>query len=216
MNGDQYSPIDEPHRRVAYGPLIWGAILVIVGAGWLLGALGVAVVPWRAILAAILIVLGIVLLAAAGQGAAPDGLFAAGITLSIVLALLSTFSAAFSLPLSGGVGNRSYQPTAETLEPAYHLVAGQLALHLDDIVFPEGETHIAVNVTFGTIFIDGIASDVAVSLDARATAGLLVLLDNRQDGISIEQQVVDPDFAQSPRRLVIDARVGFGQVEIYR
>jgi predicted membrane protein len=211
---DPYSP--EHARTIAYGPLVWGAILVVVGSGWLLGALDIADVPWRALIAAVLAIVGIVMVAASNREDRPEGLFGAGIALSIILALMSTFSAAFSVPLSGGVGNRSYQPTIETLDADYHLVAGELLLHLDDVVFPAGETQLSVGVTFGRIVIDGIGPDVAVSIDGRAAAGELVLLDSLQDGVSIEQQAVDPGFAEASNRLFIDARVGVGKVEVYR
>jgi len=216
MNTDPYSPVSESKRSIAYGPLVWGAILVVVGAGWLLAALDVADIPWRALLAAVLIVIGITLLAAVATGDIPNGLFGAGVTLSIVLALLSTFHAAFSVPLSGGVGERTYQPTLATLEADYHLVAGQLIIDLSDVVFPEGETALEVGVTFGRIVIEGIDPDVAVSIDASAAAGELILLDSHWDGINVKEQLIEPGFADSSRRLVIDARAGFGQVEVHR
>ncbi len=215
MSTDPYSP-EEPKRTIAYGPLIWGAILVVVGAGWLLAALDIAAVPWRALLAAILILIGIFLLATYGKSAAPEGLFGAGVTISVILALLSTFSAAFSLPLSGGVGERDYRPTIATLESEYNLVAGQMTLDLSDVEFPEGETHLKVGVTFGRIDITGIADDVALSINGRATAGELGLLGSRWNGVGIKESAADPGFPDAGRRLTIDARVGFGQIEVHR
>lgn len=216
MNADPYSPLDKPRRSIAYGPLIWGAILVVVGAGWLLTALDVADIPWRALLAAVLIIIGVVMVAAYAADGVPDGLFGAGVTLSIILALLSTFHAAFSVPLSGGVGDRTYQPTIATLEHDYHLIAGQLIVDLGDVAFPDGETTLKVGVTFGRVVIDGITPDVAVSIDASAAAGELILLDSRWDGVNVREQVADPDFSAAPRRLIIEARVGFGQIEVQR
>jgi predicted membrane protein len=215
MNMDPYSP-KEPGRTIAYGPLIWGAILVVVGAGWLLAALDITTVPWRALLAAILILIGVFLLATYSQPGAPEGLFGAGFTIAVILALLSTFSAAFSLPLSGGVGERDYHPTIATLEGEYNLVAGQMTLDLSEVEFPEGETHLAVGVTFGRIDITGIADDVAVSVDGRATAGELGLFGSRWNGVGVKESVADPGFPDASRRLAIEARVGFGQIEVHR
>lgn len=216
MNENPYSPVDEPKRSIAYGTLIWGAILVVIGAGWLLAALDIADIPWRALLAAVLIIIGVVMVAAYTAEHVPDGLFGAGVTLSIILALLSTFHAAFSVPLSGGVGDRTYQPTMATLETEYHLVAGQLTIDLDDVVFPEGETRLEVGVTFGRIVIAGIDPDIAVSIDASAAAGELILFSSRWDGVSVKEKLIDPDFNEAARRLVLEARVGFGQVEVRR
>lgn len=206
----------KPARTVAYGPLVWGAILIVIGVGWLLGALDIADVPWRALIAAVLVIVGVVMIAASTREDPPRGLFGAGVALSVVLALMSTFSTAFAIPLSGGVGDRTYQPTIDTLDTGYHLVAGELLLHLDDVAFPAGGTHIDVGVTFGRVLIDGIDPDVAVFVDGRAGAGELILLDSRQDGITVEQQVADVGFDDAPSRLVIDVRVGFGKIEVYR
>ncbi|MDJ0952150.1 MAG: LiaF-related protein [Acidimicrobiia bacterium] len=215
MNGDLLSP-EEPKREIAVGPLVWGAILIVIGAGWLLATLGVANIPWRAALAAVLIVVGVALLVATARGPAPEGLFTAGVVLSIVLALLSTANAAFSLPLSGGIGDRQVDPTIATLETEYRLVAGQLDIDLSDVDFPPGETRVEVSVTFGRIYIHGIPDDVAVSIDSRITAGELSVLGSRWDGISIDQTKTEAGFATAPRRLTIEARVGFGQIEVTR
>ncbi len=215
MNNDLFSPV-ESKRSIAIGPVVWGSILILVGAGWLLAALDIATIPWRAALAAVLILVGIALTATASQGQAPEGLFAAGTVLAIVLALLSTAGAAFSLPLSGGFGDRSISPTIATLEGEYRMVGGELDLSLRDVTFPEGETRIEVGVTFGVANIRDIPADVAVSVDAAVTAGELLLLGSRWDGVGIDEKLSDPGFDDATRRLVIEVRVGFGQIEVSR
>ena len=215
MNNDLFTP-EQTRRPIAAGPLIWGAILIVIGVGWLLASLGVANIPWRAALAAVLIVVGIAMLVTAGSGSSPEGLFTAGSVLAVILALLSTANAAFSLPLAGGIGDRSISPTIDSLEAEYRLVAGQLDIDLSGVVFPEGETTLEVSVTFGQISIDAIPDDVAVSIESRITAGEALLLGTRWDGVSIEQTQTDPGFDTAPRRLLIDARVGFGQIEVSR
>ncbi len=215
MNNDLYSPV-ETKRTIAVGPLVWGTILIVVGAGWLLSTLGVATIPWRAALAAVLIVVGLAMTVASASDAPPQGLFGAGVALAIVLALLSTASAAFSLPLAGGVGDRALTPTIGTLESEYQMVAGQLDIDLSGVAFPEGETHIEIGVTFGTIDVHGIPDDVAVTVNAEITAGEMRILGSRWDGVSINHQKMDPDFADAAKRVVIDAQVGFGQIEVGR
>ncbi len=215
MNGDIFSP-EEPRREIQVGPLVWGAILIVIGAGWLLATLGLATIPWRAALAAVLVVVGVALLVASARGPAPEGLFTAGVVLSIILALLSTASAAFSLPLAGGIGDRQIDPTIATLETEYRLVAGQLDIDLSDVVFPPGDTRVELSVTFGRIYVHGIPDDVAVSVDSRTTAGEVSVLGSRWDGLGIDQIKTETDFATAPSRLTIEARVGFGQVEVTR
>ncbi len=215
MSTDFFTP-DEPKRSLAVGPLVWGTILIVIGVGWLLATLGVATIPWRAALATVLIVVGIGMLVTAASAGTPDGLFTAGTVLAVVLALLSTANAAFSLPLAGGVGDRSLAPTTASLETEYRLVAGQLDIDLSAVDFPEGETKLEVSVTFGRISIDGIPDDVAVSVMSRITAGEALLLGSKWDGLSIDQTQTEEGFATARRRLLIDARVGFGQIEVGR
>ena len=215
MSNDVFSP-QESKPPVAVGPLVWGAILIVIGVGWLLATLGVASIPWRAALAAVLVVVGLALLVVSANGPAPEGLFTAGVVLSIIIALLSTASSAFSLPLAGGIGDRQIDPTIATLEATYELVAGQLEIDLSEVDFPEGETRLEASVTFGRVYIRDIPDNVAVSVDARIAAGELAVFGSRWDGISIDQLRSDPGFAEATHRLVIEARVGFGQVEVSR
>lgn len=213
---DPYSPVTDDKRSVPAGPIVWGSILIVIGVGWLLGTLGVATIPWRAALAAVLVLVGIAMIATAVGGSAPEGLFTAGTSLAVVLALLSTANSAFSVPLSGGIGERTVSPTIATLESEYRLLAGQLDIDLGAVDFPEGETRIEVSATFGQVDIHHIPSGVAVSVAARITAGELSLLGSRWDGVSINETATDPGFATASRRLVIEATVGFGQIEVSR
>ncbi len=215
MNGDVFSPVEAP-KTVPVGQIVTGAVLVVIGLGWLLAALEVANIPWRAMLAAVLIVVGVALTAVAAQGIAAGGLMSTGITLVAILAVLSTVSAAFSVPLRGGVGDRDYNPTVVDLRPEYHLIAGQLDLNLAAVDFRSGETVIETGVTFGKLVIDDIPPGVAVSVEASATAGQVSLFGSVQDGVNVSQTITDPGFAEAETRLVIKATVGFGQIEVRR
>ena len=215
MNDDIFSPV-ETKPPMPVGQIVVGAVLIVVGAGWLLSALDVATIPWRAMLAGVLIVVGIALAAAASQGVAPNGLVAIGVSLVIVLALLSTASSALSIPLRGGVGERDYRPTAATVEPEYRLIAGEMNLDLAGVQFPEGETSIEASVTFGKLVIRGIPDSVATTVTASLTAGEVVLFDSTWNGVGIDQTARDANFGEATSRLVIEAAVGFGQIEVSR
>lgn len=215
MSDNIFTPAD-PKPTIPVGQIVTGAILIVVGVGWLLSALDVATIPWRALLAAVLIVVGVALAAAASRGVAPVGLIGTGITLTVILAVLSTVSTAFSVPLRGGFGERDYSPTLVNLEAEYHLIAGELELSLADVQFPPGETRIEAGVTFGKLVIDGIPDEVAVSVDASAAAGQVKLLDSLWEGVGIDESKTEAGFSDASRRLVIDARVAFGQIEVSR
>lgn len=215
MNDDLFSPV-ETKPSVPVGQIVAGAVLIVIGVGWLLSALDIATIPWRALLAGVLIVVGIALAAASAQGVAPGGLVPTGLVLVAVLALLSTASSAFSIPLRGGVGDRDYNPTTSTVETEYRLIAGQMDLDLHKVEFPEGQTTIEASVTFGKLVVGGIPDDVAVSVAAKATAGEVVLFGSTWNGVGIDEMATDSGFEQAARRLVIETSVGFGQIEVHR
>ena len=215
MNNDIFAPVD-PKPPIPVGQIVTGAVLIVVGVGWLLSALDVATIPWRALLAAVLVVVGVALTAAASRGVAPGGLIGTGITLTVILAVLSTVSTAFSVPLRGGFGDRDYSPTLADLETEYHLIAGEMDLSLADVDFPSGETRIEAGVTFGKLVIDDIPEDVAVAVDVSVAAGQVRVLDSIWEGVGIDESKTEAGFADATRRLVIDARVAFGQIEVRR
>jgi predicted membrane protein len=215
MTNDIFTPGDQK-PTLPVGQIVTGAVLVAVGVGWLLSALDVVTIPWRALLAAVLVVVGIALAATASRGAAPGGLIGTGIALTVILAVLSTVSTAFSVPLQGGFGDRSYTPSAASLEAEYHLIAGQLELSLADVDFPVGETRIEAGLTFGKLVIDDIPDDVVVAVEVSAAAGQVRVLDSLWEGVGIDESKAEPGFADAARRLFLDARVGFGQIEVRR
>lgn len=212
---NDYSPVEE-RTSVPTGQIVAGAVLIVVGVGWLLSALDVATIPWRALLAAVLIVVGIALVAIAPSGASPGALPATGITLVIILAVLSTVSSTFSVPLRGGFGDRDYQPATLDLRTEYHLIAGQLDLNLGDVEFPDGETHLEVGVTFGKLVIEHVPEDVAVMVNASAAAGQVTVFGTVWEGVNVDVMKTDDSFDLARRRVVIDARVAFGQIEVSR
>ena len=90
----------EPSRRA--GRLAFGLVLLAIGIGWLLGALGVDI-PWDLVLPSALIAIGGLLIITARSGAGHGGLITAGVVLMIVL-LIGT---SFNVPFTGGVGERT-------------------------------------------------------------------------------------------------------------
>jgi predicted membrane protein len=215
VNEDAFSPV-EPKPQIPIAQIVTGSILVVIGVGWLLSALDIATVPWRAVLAGILVIIGIALATASARGVAPGGLTTSGNVLVVILALLSTASAAFSVPLRGGFGERDLTPTTQSLEGEYRLIAGELKLSLGDIDFPDGETRLEMSVTFGSLIVDQIPDNVAVSVAANVTAGEIVLFGSTRTGVSLDESSTDGDFGAAAKRLVIEASVGFGQIEVRR
>jgi hypothetical protein len=109
---------------------VLGVLLVLVGTGWLLEALGVDV-PWDVVFPAVLIANGGMLLFSARSGADQVGLIVAGVVLTVLL-LAGT---AIDVPFGGGVGDRTVHPTGVAVEPEYERGIGALTLDLTDVDF---------------------------------------------------------------------------------
>lgn len=189
--------------RVHPGRLTLGAILLIVGVGWLLQVLEVVEVRWQALLAAALIAIGLALMVVGRQG----GL----ITLGAILTVLLAFASMLDVPFEGGVGERAHRPTAAAdLEERYRLGIGTLTVDLTDVEIADG-TAIEASVGMGELVVV-VPGEARVRASGRAGVGEVLLLGRSQGGLGVEHAVTEgsgPD-------LEIEASVGMGKVEVRR
>ncbi|MFB3739212.1 MAG: hypothetical protein ACE14W_09665, partial [Candidatus Velamenicoccus archaeovorus] len=119
-----------PRQGLQPGRLLFGLIVVAVGVGWLLEAFDVTNVAWDVLLPSALILIGLVLLLAAGWGGGRGGLIGLGVVLIFVL-LVGTVA---DIPLEGGVGQRVAQPrSVEALHREYHLAVGDMTIDLTEL-----------------------------------------------------------------------------------
>jgi predicted membrane protein len=200
-------------RGPATATVLLGAMLVLVGIGWLLDANGVEV-PWRAILPAALIAIGLATVAGAFRGR-QEALMAVGVALTVVLSVAVAADWDFDLPLAGGVGDRTAQPATPADLTEYQLGAGNFHLDLRQLQVPPGTTTVRARVGFGELAVD-LPGGVAVEVDARAGVGNLRALGREEGGIGSRLEASVQDGAAGDRRLVLDLRVGVGQVEVDR
>lgn len=191
----------------AVGRVVLGLVLVAIGIGWLLEALGVDV-PWDVVLPGALIAVGAMLVLAARSGAGQVGLIAAGVVLTILL----LFGTAVDIPLDAGVGDRNIRPTAATLEREYELGIGSLTIDLTDV---EDEAFssafdLRVRVGIGELVVL-LPADAAVEVEGQAGLGDVRVFDQQEGGIDV--QIVVPDAASM---MSIVATVGLGEVRVER
>ena len=99
------------------GHIVLGAVLVLIGVGWLLEALDVADVPWRFLLPSVLILVGLALTLGARTGR-HGGLVAVGVVLTVLVLLAGAIEVLVDVPLAGGVGDKTHTPTASVAEPS--------------------------------------------------------------------------------------------------
>ncbi len=138
---------------------------------------------------------------------------AALIAAAVVVVALAGF--ALGLPMGAGVGKRTPHPlSAAALADGFELGAGTLRLDLRDVTFPRGTTRTNVEVAFGRATVI-VPRDVEVVIDGRVVAGQATTFGRAEDGVGVDTSQTTGAGPRAPR-LVIDARVGFGQLVVQR
>jgi len=196
-----------PPRRRSPLPLALGALVVVVGLLGLLEAADVDI-PWAIILAVAAIAVGAAVVAGAVYRQRVGGLAALG----LLLAGAAIVASAVDLHLDDGIGNREYHPlTAAELRPEYRLGIGELELDLSDVPLAEGTTEVEVDVGIGLIEIL-LPADVPVHVRGQADWGDV----NLPGGIGTEGRDVESELVEGSPRLVVDAEIGAGRIDVYR
>jgi Cell wall-active antibiotics response 4TMS YvqF len=200
-------------RGPAAATVLVGALLVLVGIGWLLDAAGVGV-PWRALLPAALIAVGLACVAGAFRGR-QLALMAVGVALTVVLSVAAAADWGLEVPLAAGVGNRDQRPTTPAELTDYQLGAGTFRLDLRRLEVPAGTTTVEARVGVGELLVQ-VPGGVEVEVDARSGVGNVQVLGERESGLGSRVQTGSGVGSGGDRRLVLDLRVGIGQVEVDR
>lgn len=197
-------------RRPGLGNVVVGAILVLLGIGWLLEALDAADVPWRALLPASLIVVGVVLVLGARSGR-HGGIIALGVILTVTVALASAIDILVDIPITGGVGDQTERVSGPP-EAEYRWALGSMTVDLRGADVSELGTAVEASVVIGELIVivpDGVALDV----EARSGMGEVDVLGEESAGIG-----ADVDHVGEGRggRLLLDLDVAIGRVEVRR
>jgi hypothetical protein len=194
----------------AAATVLVGMLLVLVGIAWLLDAAGVTV-PWRAILPASLIAVGLACVAGAFRGR-QHALMVVGVALLVVLSLAAAVDWNLDVPLSG-VGDRREQPTSPAQLREYRLGVGSFELDLRQLQLPAGTTSVKARVGIGELAVE-VPQGVSVQVVAGSGLGEVQVFGEQDGGIGSR---IDTSSEQGgDRRLVLDARVGLGQVRVDR
>lgn len=200
-----------PRSGARDGRLAFGIVILLVGVGWLLSAVGVAV-PWHVLLPVALMLVGALLLLTAGAGRHHGGLIALGIVLTIVLAAGATAD----VSIAGSTGARTVRPTAPgQIAHEYSLGAGDLTLDLRGVALRPGTTRVRASVGAGQLVVR-VPAGLAVHVEARSGIGQVVVLGRTSSGFGVHETFQSPGYAGAARRLWLDLSTGTGQVEVTR
>ena len=199
-----------PRRRPFLTPLTLSALLIGGGLVALLNDADVTHITTAEALAGAVCVIGVALLVSTRFGRA-RGL----IPIGILLLLVTIPASVIDVPITGGVGDRSYRPTTVAqVHSSYELGIGQLDLDLRDLPLSDQTLAIDAQVGIGQLDIH-VPSTARVEVHAHAGAGQLALFGNTFD----DNWPVNATFnapSTGTGVIEIDASVGAGQVQVTR
>jgi lia operon protein LiaF len=117
------------------------------------------------------------------------------------------------VPLAGGVGDRTEQPTTPADLTTYELGVGSLQVDLRQLQVPAGTTTVEARVGVGELAVE-VPGGVSVEVVARSGLGEVQVFDQREGGLAT--RIDTTSEAGGDRRLRLDARVGLGEVRVDR
>ena len=200
------------NRRLPVGWITLGALLAAAAVAALLDVLGALDISAQTFLLVALGLCGLGVVAGAVAGRV-RGPLALGTATALALVAVSIVS----VPVGGGVGERTFRPsTAAELEPEYRLGAGELVLDLRDVGVTTGEQQVEASVGVGRLLVI-VPTGTQVQADGSASVGEVVLFGHEENGVGVEASAVaadsTPSFFTQTGRLVLDLGVGLGRVE---
>ncbi|HEU4396466.1 MAG TPA: PspC domain-containing protein [Actinomycetota bacterium] len=211
-------PRRSERRRAFLGPLTFGVALVVTGLATVLDNLGVVELTLGRALALFLTVIGLGLLVGGWWGRA-WGLIPVGLLLIPVVAVASL---ADSEPLSGGFGERLWQPqTPAEVRPLYRLAGGELIVDLRRVRFGPGSTPVEASLAAGRLLVV-VPDEVTADVRGRAGLGNLDLFESGDEdwGVQVDSSVTQPPTkapkAGAAPTVRLDLHVGYGLVEVRR
>lgn len=199
-----HEPPARRHGRLA-GSITMGALLVWAGIAWLAG------VQVEDALAVGLCIIGVGFVLGAFVGGSPWLVIPA-----LVVGAALFLTAVVDIPLRGPVGQHRWSPqTISEVDDPYELSAGEGTLDLRAISIPAGEElSVDASVGMGHLIVE-VPYDATVEVTTDIGMGEAVVFGTSDSGIGVGgTQVSDPDLDAG--RLVLDLRVGLGQIEVRR
>jgi len=192
------------------GRLVLGLLIIAIGAGWFLQAIGaVDQFPWEWVLPSVLVVIGAALIADP-KGRSRGGLIALGIILTI--ALVAGGTGARSFTMSSGVGDRTISVTNVTDLKDVSMFAGDLVVDLRHLDLPAGTTTLDVSLFAGEIKVY-VPGDANVEVKASSLFGQIDAFGERREGVGVNLNTTSQGTGGT---LVVKASAFAGQIGVSR
>lgn len=194
---------------------VTGAVLITVGANWLLMELGLFPFGVMGLLALALAVMGLALMATAKAGSA-----AKFVVLGVILTGALVLSGGVANPIRGQfAGDAVHRPaTLSAVRTDYSMGFGDLVLDLTAVDFETVPTEIRASLVAGDLRVI-LPADAAVDIDARiGGAGEIQLL--AEDGVSgggaVTDRFRDRGWNSADERVKLDLDLNFGDIVVER
>jgi phage shock protein C len=200
-----------PVRRGGGGfaPIFWGLVLIAIGVLLLLWRLDVALPRWDALLAGLLIAVGLLIVIEARRGM-HGGLFAVAIILTVVLGV----SALVNFRVESGFGDRFVAvQTVDSLDREYGHAFGTMTLDLRNVDLPPGTTRVRTSIAFGELRVR-VPADVGVRTTSTTLFGSTDVPDRQHAGFSVDADVRTPNYDTAERRIHIEVTTLFGSTRV--
>lgn len=213
--GDDDATEATPQRRSRNDSgIVWGIILVLIGAVFLISQLDLDIdfPAWQVSASVGLILVGLLMVIQSGRGM-NAGLLTAALILSVSLGFAQI--ADFNLEFDGAFGNTvANVNTVSELEDSYSHAFGSLTLDLRDLEVPAGETvRVDVSVVFGEAEVL-LPEGVPARLDVNSVFGSVDGPNVEADGIAAGRDYTPPGWDEADRRLDVSLSTVFGSGRI--
>ena len=195
------------------GRLILGLIILLIGLGWFLQTAGVIDrLAWDWILPAVLVVIGVALVADA-RGGRHGGLIALGVILTLIL--MSGGGRAVSVDTSTGtaVGDRNVTVTSVSDLEDTSMFAGSLTVDLRDLELPSGDTTVDLSVFAGEIEVR-VPPDANVEVHGTSVFGEINAFGEKRSGIGVDLDTTSTGSGDGT--LVLNVSAFAGQIGVSR
>ncbi|GEM_PF-6096513 len=194
--------------KAPFGSALIGATLLVACLGFMIDRAGIVDVQWRVLGAALLVVLGVVLVGGSARGR-PSGLLGAGGLLLVVLLTVTVFQ----VPLGSGVGARTLRPI-DLADADTQIAGGSLRIDARDLDFDASEPLVLdASVAVGDLRII-VPIGVEVRVEARTGLGVLAVFADASSGVGQDRRFVSEGYSASAGQLAIVARVGVGRLVV--
>jgi len=205
------APAPERRRRVPVFLPVLGVLIAGAGILGVLDATDTVDVNWTIALAGGVVLVGVAVAVGAFFGGV-GALAGMGVVMAAILLAVATVD----LPLHGPIGDRTEHPrTMRALDDTYRQSIGSLDLDLSDLQLSAGQTKVTASVGVGQLTVV-VPRNVAVQASANVTAGEIRLLGIEDDGWNVDRAAYRPGVTSGSPVLVLDTKVGMGQLEVRR